>query len=479
MRIYLGGHGDPIPRIALPDPNLDSTLPILVLELADGEPFLKGDWTSFGYTNFEVWCIGAAGGRGGGMADRYYEYKSGGGGIQFFASKVPRIIPADQWALMHESGSLYDLDLSPPKNYYTDYYTTIFIPGNPNYPPGGVPGTDYGWPFTHYEAVEYYNPTHQGSVTTYRNPFLLPSGMAVGGGGGGGGVQAVSGLLSDLPDEVEVEIGQAGDDVGPGQTNIDGPLTPLPPVLYPYPVSPTDPWDINTWEGRWIRKQQIRNILDPQANVYPEPHPSFLPPQPGLDGGASTFGDICQASGGKGGYPSLKWVGGVLTRDGAGGAGGVGGSDIAGGGAAGGRIPSGSGIPGPGTDGTWDPSTRIGQGGGGGFGGGKGGTQALPTGGVYTIQKFTPTSGGRGAFSYADTSIYGARQPANFWSYTTYEIDNETGLFIEVEKVVVTSDLINPGGGGGARAMRKFYYGSHAQGYNPNGIVVIRLTKVE
>ena len=159
---------------------------------------------------------------------------------------------------------------------------------------------DYGWPYTHAQYVEYYNPTHLLPIYTYMTPYMrlypIANVLAIGGGGGGGGLHVAAGELVDLPDTVPAKVGQAGADGGYGQTQVNGPLTPSP----------------------------YQSHIPDTAERYPEPHPSFYPPVTGEDGGASTFGDICRASGGKGGNPAMKWVGAVLVEDRAGGAGGTG-----------------------------------------------------------------------------------------------------------------------------------------------------------
>lgn len=69
-RIELGGFGDPIPLEALVDLSLDDTFPSLVFNLPDGSPFDKTDYAGVGYTHYEAWCIGAAGGRAGRLRHR-------------------------------------------------------------------------------------------------------------------------------------------------------------------------------------------------------------------------------------------------------------------------------------------------------------------------------------------------------------------------------------------------------------------------
>lgn len=67
---------------------LGSARPIepVVLSLTNGQPFLKQTYVDQGYDNFEVLCIGAAGGRGGGVghvvtpSSSGFAYFGGGGG---------------------------------------------------------------------------------------------------------------------------------------------------------------------------------------------------------------------------------------------------------------------------------------------------------------------------------------------------------------------------------------------------------------
>lgn len=84
MRVFLAGEGDPIPQVALPDPNLSSDLPPQTFLFSDGDGFLKADWVGLGYTHYEVICIGAVGGNGGGQrmysGDMQFSISFGGGG---------------------------------------------------------------------------------------------------------------------------------------------------------------------------------------------------------------------------------------------------------------------------------------------------------------------------------------------------------------------------------------------------------------
>jgi hypothetical protein len=155
-QIRLAGQGGPIPNVALPDPNIDLDLPVQTLELANGQIFRKEDWLNVGYTRYEVWCIGAAGGKGGDGGGRYVYSESG---------------PSDYLAL------------SWP------YYFTQ----HPSKPPGYL-------------------------LAHWHHPYIGPKEIqAHGGAGGGGGLHVVSGLLSDLPDASPVVVGQTGADAVLGQ----------------------------------------------------------------------------------------------------------------------------------------------------------------------------------------------------------------------------------------------------------------------
>lgn len=345
--IEFGGHGSPMPDIGIPDPHLSEHLPTQILELADGVPFQKTDWVALGYTHYEVWCVGAAGGWGGGIFED----------VQWPTVGTVEHAPDDIWAARIAALAYYDTRLSPPKNFYSDYYTTIGSPVPLTLPYGylsmtypGMPGwsgSGYTYDLTHYQSEEYYNPNHLMPVTTYFAPYFTQSPNAFGGAGGGGGLHVVSGRLADLPDSVEVVVGKVGADAATGQVKANG--------LWVPPLPPPDPYDPNSaWDTR-----------------YPSSLPSYAPPGPGGDGGASTFGgDICQASGGKGGHSAVAWIDGVLMVDGRGGDGGVGGQSEAGGGAAGGlseELVYNQNLKRVGQDGTWDGT--VGQGGGGGRGG--------------------------------------------------------------------------------------------------------------
>lgn len=162
----------------------------------------------------------------------------------------------------------------------------------------------------------------------------------------------------------------------------------------------------------------------------------------GSDGGYSAFGVVCKASGGKGGLcPTTVVTSPIvdsLGRDG--GAGGVGNSITAGGGAV--QM----------TNGTWDGT--IGQGGGGGKGGIIDWTPSGPYFGASGL-------GGYGSYNTSDLSVYGPTAGSLPHPFAP----------------------VPPGMGGGAKAFPLTGLSTVWGGYSPsnpdegNGLVVIRLTK--
>jgi hypothetical protein len=422
MRVYLAGYEDPGSDIAFPE-GPPSDHPPFTIQLENGVPFLKAFWVDAGYTNYEVWCVGGSGGQGGGV-----------GNIDFLSTHVDTHMSDTDWALHLELAHIYN---DPLGVHYSHWDEELGMEVE----------------ITMDQYYEEQNPNHEIPVYTYRDPYVIADYSSVGGAGGGGGLQVVTGLLDDLPDSCDVVVGQAGSDVGPGQTEADGSYTP------------GIPYDPPLWDPEDTRRKELENYFSILTTLYPLPNPSLLPPQSGNDGEASSFGDtLCQASGGKGGNPAKKWESGSLVLDRAGGDGGIGGQTTAGGGGTGATTTE------TGSDGVYDPVTGIGEGGGGGHGGGS--TTIAPPGEALA------SDGGRGSFSLGFTSIYGARASKKYWYNEVYSFDPETGDISEITHTP-TGLLIIPGGGGGVRALRKFHYGSRAEGYNPNGLVAIRLTKVE
>lgn len=336
MRLELGGYEGRIPNIALPDPNLSADLPIQSLVLVDNTPFEKADWVALGYTHYEVWCVGAAGGMGG---------EAGAGYIH--SMNTPEQVRMPDW--------MWEGEIQEQANQWISQGQTVF----PVYEFSTVPGhtgevvVRY---ITAYEAAtqqaERYNPDHLTTVNHFHDPFVISAeNPTVGGGGGGGGLHVMGGALSDLPDFVPVTVGVAGDDALPGQVRSSDPYDPFAATLSNLTVA-----SFGT-AGQFGYDRYV------YTNQYPpvEERTLLLPPQSGEDGGYSAFGDICMASGGKGGGPALVWVDGNRFFAAHGGEGGSGGRIEAGGGALGSTSSL------SGKDGTWDG--EIGTGGGGGRGG--------------------------------------------------------------------------------------------------------------
>ena len=302
--------------------------------------------------------------------------------------------------------------------------------------------TDYvGLGYTHYEAICIGAAGGRGGGNQFALNILAGSmTRSHGGGGGGGGLHRVVGLLSELPVICPVVVGQVG------ANGVDG-------------------------NGHWP--------YNPVGSPPYPPNPSYIASQNGQDGGASTFnGDTCRASGGKGGsktpidmsYGSPYWEAEGMIPGGNGGEGGTGNRIIAGGGAdgalsvlqfhvdpGGATVYDGANLT-PAIDGIWDGI--IGEGGGGGRGGMYRNHNAHAGQPPHPSQMITEdaSSGGQGSFSFADTSVFGNRGNRSadpYWG-----------------KPIV------PGSGGGAKE-GLLKYGSYATGFSPNGLVYIRITKIE
>ena len=394
-RVEFSGQGYPIPLEALPSEFAVDTAPLL-LTLLDGVDFIPDDYISFGFTHYEAICIGAVGGRGGDASSQ----------VNFFSTTVQVTVSTADWNLYKEITRIQD--------FYTSGEWDHQYLGGAEYGPDHMA--------TAVEILEINNPTHKLPVTTYSGAELVATSITDhGGSGGGGGLHMVSGLLDDLPEEVPVAVGAPGIDAPVGQIQVNGLWTPLPYAM-------TSRY--NSGYGMAYPQGRLRELSD-YFNTYQYKYPgtrtSFAVPVIGGDGGTSTFGDICRASGGKSGNPCMVWGGSAFVPDAAGGEGGSGLEVVAGGGAAGavGAVN--------GSDGTWDG--EVGEGGGGGRGGGS---------------TWAATNGGQGSYSFSDTSVFGARQ------YKSGDIG---------------------GTGGGARPLDK-KYGSEAPSYSPEGVVLIRVYQV-
>jgi hypothetical protein len=395
-RVELSGKGDRIPEYAIPPFGSDGVIPPTVRTFTDSTDFSVQTYRDLGYTHFEVWCIGAAGGKGGGV----------------------------------QTGNTSD----------------------PSYAYGAIPSTSYG------------------------------------GEGGGGGLQKIGGMLADLPDVVPVVVGKEGAAGQDGNRH------------YRWRIASAWMYGAGGWGNYAVTKGNANvpgmtdasgNAIPPyffvtDAETYPNaspaylfyPEPSYVEPTDGNAGGASYFNDppLAMASGGTGGKKSPVYSNSssdthresfamLHAPGGEGGQGGVGGQVEPGGGANGGtstglafndvagtpnyrqeipRVLTGA------EDGYWDGI--IGEGGGGG----RGGTSQVnpqPPVGVTPPTVSPSSSGGKGSFSYADTSVFGP------------------------EGSVGTQEII-PGTAGGARVLKNNKYGSRSAGYNPNGVVIVRLTRI-
>lgn len=460
-RIHLNEHGFPIPTQAMPEGLLsEDEIPPVTLVLEDGQNFAKQDFAGLGYTHYEVWCIGAAGGLGGEEAAV----------IRWHVDITHEAMPVTEWDA---------------------WLAEELRRGTFTYPPGyhfglSDPVTGEMISLTHEELLIYQHPGRVFTVFTYHDPYALKGSNVQGGAGGGGGLHRVSGLLADLDDLTPVIVGQVGADAEPGQGYVDGLYDPSPHSYAYYPAPYT---------GSYGPEQHIYGWF---TQRYPNV-PTLLPPQPGEDGGASSFGDIAQASGGKGGAGATEWIGGVKFFGGYGGEGGSGDRTEAGGGGVGSTSSDKNG-----KDGTWNGT--IGKGGGGGRGGRvyssayQPGVAYAPYGHIpvpgdgslmhqMANQPYKPpvvkdaTNGGQGSFSYGDTSVYGQRQFKSKSStyLRIYDYNESSPNYSELvsETPRPTTYSIVPGGGGGAKAPGKRWHGSKALGCSPNGTVIIKVFKID
>lgn len=510
MRTSFEGDGPPIQLEAMPDANLAMAGNSATYVLESGD-FIPQEYMDVGFTHYQVWAVGAAGGQGGGANSQ----------LVFDRTFGPKFRMSDaMWALERERVTIrakvdynymtpaqrrdFDIEVEALWHTYGDWWT-----------PQPLSWYEAQW-YSLDEAIrralvdlEASNPNHLTYLTYWTNPQLVPTG-ADGGAGGGGGIQMASGVLADLPEVVPVYVGRPGAEgsFGHNMTWNDS-----------HPGFVADSWFAGVWrptpahnyydyfdfrlhrlpydslygsyygsENYGYRMSEIENALTEYKHRWETV--DFHLPGVGQDGEASYFGDIAQASGGKGGNPIVKHkpliyqgpilpegtdIGGV-EPDGKGGAGGIGGTLIAGGGAPGGSLPGQDGA-----DGSWDG--EIGSGGGGGRTGAR--VAAHIANGIYIPEYVAPMSdGGRGALSFVDTSIFGDRgKPGPTKAYKAVEpiavLDPVIGkykyTYVYVENGV-TKTMYVPGFGGGSKPLFK-KFGSRAATYSPEGAVLIRLTK--
>lgn len=556
-RFQFGGYGTPIPEsadVGALDPHIHPDLPVQSFVLVDGDVFRKVDWASLGYTNYEVWCVGGAGGQGGNASRKYYwqedvtpETIDPANPLASFSSNP---MPADVFTAWKEmllytpwtgyqgiTGYNYPgawtTEAQYRAHYFQDSVWHVPAPGEKLPPVGSREYEDYrlfgGWNiYTSYYTFDQYanfvashadwlyngweywkahqSLPHVGFRRYMGLPMLINDGSAIGGAGGGGGVQVVSGLLEDLPDAIPVSVGQGGTPGLLGHIASNGPFTPATSML---PVLGQDPQREN---AELINPQLWEATYRGWTDNYPLPHPTFVGPGSGQDGGPSSFGDICMASGGKGGSPATTWIAGKLHFAGQGGEGGKGGTLVAGGGGAGGytEVYGQSGqaeltAPRAGKDGTWDG--HIGTGGGGGAGGGSekdykylyvladGSTKNVrPLYGQYSTWPYIlsrdASGGGKGAYSKLDTSVYGEAgfiepldTPTVYGGAITHGALIGGVPYYPVQDTPTPMRSIFPAPGGGARVNRKYRVGSwrskHDSNWSPDGLVLLRLIRVE
>lgn len=431
-RIEFDSKGNPIPAIALPPFGSDSDLPPTVLTFNDNTDFSVTEYIALGFTHFEVWVVGAAGGRGGDSATQ----------VMDVYTQVLRPVPQDVWNLYLEALRIQDFFTSGEWDHLYSWSPSEFT--------------------TLPQHTENINPSHQLTFHTTNQMLLFPDLVGMGGAGGGGGFQKVSGTLASLPGSVPVVVGKAGGDSPYGQVHQPGVWTPDEAIIHQDPGAPYPQGRLN----------ELNNYLQTYLNTYPLPHSSYVNPVSGIDGGYSSFGDVAKASGGQGGAPGMVWDGAKFVVHGRGGDGGLGDRTTAGGGGAGSAV---EGVNG--SDGVWHPETGIGAGGGGGRGGQPSVTTGDPRLGNYVTTNHFATAGGQGSYSFGDTSVYGQRQFRQAWSYLNPVLNIVTGT-VTYTPITRGDMLVIPGGGGGARPLGTLKVGSRAPGYSPNGVVVIRLTRI-
>jgi hypothetical protein len=115
------------------------------------------------------------------------------------------------------------------------------------------------------------------------------------------------------------------------------------------------------------------------------------------------------------------------------------------------------------------------------------------------VNKPNSTRGGMGSFSYADTKVYGLGGDPAFWLQQIWKVNNATGevtdsgkkIWLPPGEITFSTRLV-PGQGGGAKLPGKRLNGGGSldpsastnlggtgPGPNPNGIVLIRLMKID
>jgi hypothetical protein len=94
---------------------------------------------------------------------------------------------------------------------------------------------------------------------------------------------------------------------------------------------------------------------------------------------------------------------------------------------------------------------------------------------VTTVQN--ASAGGKGSFSFGDTTVFGPGQPRQAFKKNEYAFSPADGSITSVTQTTTGKNVVAGGGGGAHRNDLK--YGSIAAGYFPQGLVLIRIYKLE
>ena len=242
-RITFNEQGDPIPLEALPDGITEDTdLAPITFQPVDGEIFTPADWIAFGYTHYEISCVGAAGGKAG-IAQYFCGYSGwmpggggqylysfggggGGGGLHVVTGELDDL-PAECDIVVGESGA------------------------------DGLPSS--GWtPSSNAAAVNVGTPGADGGSTSFAETVCMAS------GGEGGKVSDITRLLLMTGATInnivieQVPGGDGGDGGIGGQMSTGGGGSGADPVktaegdntTFPMPDTwQTDEGDDGAWDG--------------------------------------------------------------------------------------------------------------------------------------------------------------------------------------------------------------------------------------
>ena len=199
-RISFNEQGLPIPTEALPDGiDEDSDLAPITFQYITNDIFIPGDYTGFGYTHYEVACVGACGGRGG-MS--IHSFINDGGGYIFDGAWHDSALAVyggggGGGGLHVVTGELADL----PEE-------CEIVVGEP-----GASGAD-GLPTVGFAAMDQGEPGEDGGFSTFADDICMASGGK--GGNGSNGAWQAYGYSTMRPG------GNGGDGGIGGQTTAGG-----------------------------------------------------------------------------------------------------------------------------------------------------------------------------------------------------------------------------------------------------------------